>query len=180
MVLKALRTVEARGTYETARRLKVMIGALMRYGVSIGWADSDPTPTLRGTLARPQQKPHAAVTDPKACGELLRAIDGYSRQPSTRIGLQLLALLYPSPGELRFAKWHEFDLERRVWTIPAERTTLRRASGSAAARGYRPSQRAARFVRARRLSVSVDPNMEEADQRRGVHRRAAPHGISGR
>lgn len=127
LVLKALRTVEARGTYETARRLKVMIGAVMRYGVSIGWVDADPTPSLRGTLARPQQKHHAAVTDPKAFGELLRAIDGYSGRPSTRIGLQLLALLYPRPGELRFAKWHEFDLERRVWMIPAERTKLRRA-----------------------------------------------------
>lgn len=125
-ILKALRKVEARGTYETARRLKVMIGAVMRYGIAIGWLDADPTSALRGALARPAQKPHAAITDPKAFGELLRAIEGLSGQASTRIGLQLLALLFPRPGELRFSKWTEFDLNKRVWTIPAERTKMRR------------------------------------------------------
>lgn len=126
MILRALKKVEDRGIYETARRLKVMIGAVLRYGISIGWLDADPTPALRGALTRPPQKSHAAITDPKAFGELLRAIDGFSGQASTRIGLQLLALLYPRPGELRFAKWNEVDLEKRVWTIPADRTKMRR------------------------------------------------------
>ena len=126
MILRALKKVEDRGIYETARRLKVMVGAVLRYGISIGWLDADPTPALRGALTRPPQKSHAAITDPKALGELLRAIDGFSGQVSTRIGLQLLALLYPRPGELRFAKWGEFDLQKRVWTIPADRTKMRR------------------------------------------------------
>lgn len=126
MILKALRKVEARGTYETARRLKVMIGSVMRYGIAIGWIDADPTSALRGVIARPVQKPHAAIIDSQKFGALFRAIDGFSGQASTRIGLQLLALLFPRPGELRFSKWPEFDLDKRVWTIPAERTKMRR------------------------------------------------------
>lgn len=125
-VLKVLKKVEARGAHETARRLKVMIGAAMRYGMAIGWVDADPTIALRGALMAPPKKPHAAITDREKFGELLRAIDGLSGQKSTRIGLQLLALLYPRPGELRFSKWTEFDLEKRVWTIPADRTKTRR------------------------------------------------------
>jgi len=125
-VLKVLKKVEARGTYETARRLKVMIGAVMRYGMAIGWVESDPTIALRGALMAPPKKPHAAITDREKFGGLLRAIDGLSGQKSTRIGLQLLALLYPRPGELRFSKWTEFDFEKRVWTIPADRTKTRR------------------------------------------------------
>lgn len=125
-ILKVLKKVEARGIYETARRLKVMIGAVMRYGMAIGWIDHDPTTALRGALIAPPRKSYAAITDPKKFGELLRAIDSLSGQPTTRIGLQLLALLYPRPGELRFSKWGEFDLERRVWTIPADRTKMRR------------------------------------------------------
>jgi len=126
IILKALKKVEARGVYETARRLKVMIGSVLRYGVALGWIDFEPTPALRGALAKPPAKNHAAITDPRALGGLLRAIDGFSGQASNRIGLKLLALLYPRPGELRFAKWDEFDLERRVWTIPPERTKMRR------------------------------------------------------
>ena len=32
---------------------------------------------------------HAAITDPKELGALLRAIEGYSGQPATRLALQL-------------------------------------------------------------------------------------------
>ncbi|MFN0023002.1 MAG: tyrosine-type recombinase/integrase [Parvularculaceae bacterium] len=113
-VLKVLKKVEARGTYETARRLKVMIGAVMRYGMAIGWVDADPTIALRGALMQPPRKSHAAITDLQKFGGLLRAIDSFSGQPSTRHGLRLLALLYPRPGELRFSKWTEFDLDKRI------------------------------------------------------------------
>jgi len=38
-----------------------------------------------------------------------------------------LVLLYPRPGELRLALWDEFDLEKATWTVPAERTKMRKA-----------------------------------------------------
>jgi hypothetical protein len=31
--------------------------------------------------------------------------------------LQLMAILFPRPGELRMAEWPEFDLEKAIWTI---------------------------------------------------------------
>jgi integrase len=34
--------------------------------------------------------------------------------------------LFPRPGELRAARWLEFDLDRAVWSIPAERAKMRR------------------------------------------------------
>src|SRR5262249_865742 len=43
----------------------------------------------------------------------------------TRLGLRLLALTFVRPGELRFAKWEEFDLEGGMWMIPAERMKMR-------------------------------------------------------
>src|SRR3546814_11946263 len=70
---------------------------------------------------------HAAITTPKALGGLLRAIDAYDGQPSTRLALKLLALRFPRPGELRLAERSEFDFRKRVWTIPASRTKMRRA-----------------------------------------------------
>ena len=39
----------------------------------------------------------------------------------------LLALLVPRPGELRKAKWAEFDIITKIWSIPAERMKMRRA-----------------------------------------------------
>jgi integrase len=37
-----------------------------------------------------------------------------------------MAYLFPRPGELRFAEWREFDLEKCVWTLPAARTKMRK------------------------------------------------------
>jgi integrase len=56
---------------------------------------------------------------------LLRAIDAFDRQSSTRIALQPLGLLFPRPGELRLAQCSEFDLDRGLWTIPASRMKMR-------------------------------------------------------
>ncbi|MFX9718434.1 tyrosine-type recombinase/integrase, partial [Acinetobacter baumannii] len=40
--------------------------------------------------------------------------------------LQLLAMLFCRPTELREAKWQEFDLNQGIWNIPAERMKKRR------------------------------------------------------
>ena len=126
-VLAVLRTVEKRGRYDTARRLRSTIGAVCRYAVATARAQVDPTAPLLGALTAPTVTPRAAVTDPKAFGGLLRAIDGYNGQKTTQAALKLMALLFPRPGELRAAQWPEFDFEEAVWTIPAERTKMRRA-----------------------------------------------------
>jgi hypothetical protein len=41
---------------------------------------------------------------PAELGALLRAIEGYNGQPTTRLALQLSALLFVRPGELRLAR----------------------------------------------------------------------------
>jgi integrase len=126
VVLKCLRKVEAKGNYETAKRLRATIGGVFRYAIANGAAENDPTYALQGALIRPTVTPRAAITDPVQLGGLLRAIDSFNGQAVTRLGLQLLALLVPRPGELRAARWSEFDLDGAVWSIPAERMKMRR------------------------------------------------------
>lgn len=126
-ILAVLRRVETRGRHETARRLRSTIGAICRYAVATARAETDSTAALQGALTTPTVKSRAAITDPKAFGALLRAIDSFSGQQTTHAALKLVALLFPRPGELRMATWDEFDLEEAVWTIPAARTKMRRA-----------------------------------------------------
>jgi len=125
--LRVLRPLEAAGKLETARRLRAVIGGVFRYAIATARADADPTLALRGAIATPKPKHRAAIIEPVAFGGLLRAIDGFQGQPVTKAALQLLALLACRPGELRHATWQEFDLENRVWQIPAARTKMRRA-----------------------------------------------------
>ena len=125
-VLACLRKVEAKGHHETARKLRSTIGAVFRLAIASGAAETDPTFALQGALIRPTVTPRAAITDSKALGGVMRAIDGFHGQVSTRIALQLLAILAPRPGELRAAKWSEIDMNAAVWAIPAERMKMRR------------------------------------------------------
>jgi integrase len=146
-VLKALRQVEARGRHESARRLRSTIGSVFRYAIATARAQSDPTTALRDAIIRPRVNPRAAVTEPKALGALLRAIDGFDGQPSTRAALQLMALLFPRPGELRAAAWAEVDLDKAVWSIPAGRMKMRRPH-----RVPLPTQAIAILIRLREMS----------------------------
>lgn len=56
----------------------------------------------------------------------MNAIDGYSGYRVVSLGLKLLAMLHVRPGELRLAKWGEFDLEGAKWVIPADRMKMRK------------------------------------------------------
>jgi integrase len=126
-VLSVLRAVESRGRHETARRLRATIGAIFRYAVATGRAENDPTAALKGALAAPIVQHRAAIIEPKAFGGLLRAITHYDGAPETRAALELLALTFVRPGELRAAEWVDFDLEAGVWSIPAQKMKMRRA-----------------------------------------------------
>jgi integrase len=125
-VLVPLRKVEGQGNYETARRLRATIGQVFRFAIATARAANDPTFGLKGALTSPVVTHRAALIDRKGFGGLLRAIWGYEGMPETRAALQLMALLYPRPGELRQAEWIEFDLKQGVWTIPAARAKMRR------------------------------------------------------
>jgi len=126
MILKTLRKVEAKGNYETAHRLRARIGSIFRYAVASGVAETDPTYALRDALIRPTRVHRAAIIEPKALGRLMAEIDAFEGQATTRIGLKLLAILAQRPGELRNAKWEEFDLLERVWSLPAAKMKMRR------------------------------------------------------
>ncbi len=125
-VLSVLRAVEARGRHETAKRLRATIGQVFRYAVATGRAETDPTGALKGALTSPTVRHRAAIVEPKGFGALLRAIATYDGTPETRAALELLALTFVRPGELRSAEWAEFDLDVAVWSIPGEKMKMKR------------------------------------------------------
>lgn len=136
-VLEVLLAIEARGTRETAHRVKQCLGAIFRYAVATHRADVDPTSALKGALAPAPDNHFAAITDPKEVGKLMKALRGYSGSDITRLALQLMPLLFVRPGELRKARWEEFTFDLVTapqeesgkrpmpeWRIPAERMKM--------------------------------------------------------
>ncbi|MBG6118149.1 MULTISPECIES: tyrosine-type recombinase/integrase [unclassified Sphingobium] len=124
--LTVLRSIEATGRYESARRMRSVLGRVFRYAIATTRAEMDPSRDLRGALTVPKAKHLAAITTPKGAGELMRAIEGYTGHAITLFGLRLSAHLFVRPGELRQAEWSEFDFDRSVWNIPEQKMKMRR------------------------------------------------------
>jgi len=123
-VLMMARRIEHRGALETAHRAIGNCGQVCRYAVATGRLGSDPTRDLRGALPPVKSTHFAAITEPKRAGELLRLLDGYSGTHVVRAALQLSPLLFVRPGELRRARWAEFDLDAAEWRYRVTKTDV--------------------------------------------------------
>jgi integrase len=136
-LLDVLQRIDNKGHPETAGRVKQYLGAIFRYAMATHRAQYDPTPALKGALIVPKSKGFASITEPKKVGQLIRAIRGYAGSDAVRCALQLMALVFVRPGELRGARWDEFafdlvepaqsvESERTVpqWSIPADRMKM--------------------------------------------------------
>jgi integrase len=125
-MLAACRKIEARGNLESARRAMQLASAVFRHAVATARLKSDPTRDLKGALRTPETKNRAAIIEAGQLGELLRAIVEYQGHYTTKFALEILPHVFLRPGELRQARWSEIDLEKAVWSVPAERAKMRR------------------------------------------------------
>lgn len=116
-LLRVLRKIEER-TVDIAHRAKQTSGLIFRYAVATGITDRDPTTDLSGALRARQTKHHSALTTPHEVGELLRSIDDLDNNSSAKTALQLSALLFQRPGEIRHMEWIEIDWQRDRWELP--------------------------------------------------------------
>lgn len=125
MVLEVLRLVEERGAIETAHRVKTTISQILCYAVATARAERDVTVDLQGALEAAVSTHHAAITEPRAVGALMRAIDGYMGSHVVRVALRLAPLVFVRPGELQRAEWRELNLDAAEWRIDAAKMKIR-------------------------------------------------------
>jgi integrase len=121
-VLAATRKIEARGAYDLAHRVLQVCGQVFRYGIATGRCTRDIAADLRGALT-PHVKKNQAAVRPEELPELLRAIATYDKtgDRQTMLALQLMILTFVRTSELIGALWSEFDMDAKIWIIPASR-----------------------------------------------------------
>ncbi len=124
-VLDAIRAIEGRGAHEIAARTLQRVRAVCAYAIATGRARHNPAAEIKGALApQPKVKHFAALTE-KELPDFLRAVAAYPCYPLTKVATRLLMLTFVRTGEIRGAKWCEFDFDVGVWVIPAERMKAR-------------------------------------------------------
>jgi integrase len=108
-LLEASRAVEKRGAFELASKSLIVAGQVFRYAVTTGRARRDPSRDLRGAL-RSHEVRHYAALSASDLPEFLGKLDKYDGNLMTKLAMRLLMLTFVRTGELRAAKWSEFDL----------------------------------------------------------------------
>ena len=121
-VLDACRAIESKGYLETALKMKSLAGQVFRYAVQTAKAERDVTQDLKGALKQPPTKHYPAIIDPVEFGQMLRSIDDYNGSFEVKCALKLMPMLFVRAGEMRYAKWSEFDLEKKTWTFTPRKT----------------------------------------------------------
>lgn len=114
-VLAVLRRIEGRGTLDTAHRARGNCSQIFRYAIATGRTERDPVPDLRGALPSLRHDNFASITEPAKVAELLRAMDAFSGTLVVKSALLLSPLFFVRPGELRRARWAEFDFDKSEW-----------------------------------------------------------------
>lgn len=125
-LLNLIQRIEDRGANDTAHRVLQVCGQILRYAVVTGRAERDVSADLKGALAPAVRQNMGAITEPDEVGDLLRNIDEYAGSAVVRQALRLAPLVFVRPGELRNAKWDEFDFAKKQWIIPAARMKMRK------------------------------------------------------
>lgn len=125
-VMAVVKKIEARGAGDQAGRVLQRIKAVYRWAVTHERIESNPMLDLvPSEILKPRQVQHRAALSDRDLPEFLAKLDAYDGDPHTVHALRLLMLTATRPGEVRGARWAEFDLAAALWVIPAERMKMR-------------------------------------------------------
>ncbi|MGX7896072.1 tyrosine-type recombinase/integrase [Tsuneonella sp. HG222] len=106
---------------ETARRLRQRINTIIDWAVAKGFRDTGlALPVIDKSLPkqRDRVKHHAAVPYAQLPDLMIQLRE---REGVGRLALEAVILTAARSGEVRKCTWDEVDLDRQIWTIPAER-----------------------------------------------------------
>jgi len=122
-IKRAINLIQKRGANDIAKRSLQRISSVFSFAIQSGIAETNSARELIGTIKAPRVK-HQPSLKREELPECLKRIDSYDGMLQTKIALRLLIHTFVRPGELRGARWDEFDLTKKEWQIPGERMKM--------------------------------------------------------
>jgi len=122
ILLTTLREIEKRGATDLSHRVLQVCGKIFRYGIATSRCSADVTYKLSEAL-KPHQTEHQTAIHPDDLPALMAAINTYQKvgDYQTMLALRLLMYTFVRTSELIESVWFEIDMDKKLWTIPAER-----------------------------------------------------------
>ncbi len=123
-VLYVVKKIEDRGALDVAGRIKQRISSIFRYAIQTGYAEFNPADALKDVI-KTRKTQHRKSLKQDELPSFLNALDNYHGYVVTKYALQLITYTFVRPGELRSAEWKDFDLEKAIWRVPAEKMKMK-------------------------------------------------------
>jgi integrase len=129
MIVECMELLKLAGKIETARRVLTIVGDVYRYSVTRAITPSNITIDIdrKYVIGKHVKKHMPTITDPKEVGRLLNLIDEYHGEFIVKYAMQMGIYTAQRPYNIRYAEWDEFDLEKNLWSIPAEKMKMKKS-----------------------------------------------------
>ena len=128
-VLEILNPLKANNKHETARRTLTLIKNILGFGVSREYVSHnvafDITP--KNEIGKQAKNHYPIITDPLKLSTLLKLLDQYTGDYTTKQALRIMPHVALRPANVRFAEWSEIDFDNKVWTISADKMKMNKA-----------------------------------------------------
>lgn len=119
--------IEKRGAFDIAKKIRQWLGAIFDDAYDRGEITANPALNLKaGARSKGVERKHHPAVQFSELPAMLRAVEATGSNRLNKLAIRLLMFTAVRPAELRFAKWSEFDLDNKVWTVPAERMKMRK------------------------------------------------------
>lgn len=124
-ILQILRNIEARDAVSVAQRINGYCTEIFDYALVMGLCESNPALGRSKFLKTHtvKNRPHLSEKELPTFMKRLNAVDDNNL---TILALRLLVMTLQRPGEVRCARWEEFNEKEAIWTIPANRMKKKR------------------------------------------------------
>ena len=124
-LLDILRAMEAAGIGETTRKMKGVLESIFTFAIVEGHIDNNPATGLEKALKAVPRVNHQRSLSASKIGEFVYKVKNDTGHPSVCLGLMLLLHTNVRTNEIRYAQWHEIDLKKEIWTIPADKMKMK-------------------------------------------------------
>jgi len=125
-LVRIAKKIQDRGSLEMGHRSINLANQIWRYALQFDKVKHNIVADIstKDVLKPKETTETKTILDPQKIGELLRAIDTYKGDYTTKACLQLLPHVALRSQSIRLAEWSEIDLKVGVWVVPSEHLKL--------------------------------------------------------
>jgi integrase len=125
LMLDTLKPLQAKGSFETIKRLCRIVNEIMRLAVAAGVIDVNYLTDVTKLFPAPK-KTNMATIEPNRLPDLMKAIAFANVSRPIRCLVEWQLHTMTRPIEAASARWADIDIVEKVWLIPAERMKMKK------------------------------------------------------